>query len=123
MDKFSDTAVLFEPKKFNVRTWQRFRRNRTSELVRHVGGEASTAQSILIARIVRNEWDLRRLDVQMMTGELSAHAMRARLAMENRLRLDLRELGMRGASGKTPGQLLDEHTRRIAAMSAVGAEP
>ena len=98
----SDAQVLFEPKKFNLRTWQRFRRNRTAELVRHIGGEASTAQAILVSRIVRNEWDLRRLDVQMMTGELSQHAMRTRLAMENRLRLDLQALGMRPAEPKTP---------------------
>lgn len=103
----SDTAVLFEPRKFNLRTWQRFRRNRTAELERHIGGQPSTAQSILIARIVRNEWDLRRLDVEMMVGELSAHAMRTRLAMENRLRLDLRELGMKGTAERTPS--LAEH--------------
>lgn len=94
----SDAAILFEPKKFNLRTWQRFRRNRSAELNRHVGGAPSTSQQILIARIVRNEWDLRRLDAQMMTGEISQHAMRTRLAMENRLRLDLRELGMRAAA-------------------------
>jgi hypothetical protein len=101
----SDTALLFEPRKFNIRTWQRFKRNRTAELIEHCGGRVSTAQAILIGRIVRNEFDLRRLDVRMMEGDetadavpLSGHAMRARLAMENRLRLDLRELGLRAAA-------------------------
>lgn len=80
----------------------RFRRRRTAELVRHIGGQPSAAQSILMSRIVRNEWDLRRLDAALNAGEISAHAMRTRLAMENRLRLDLRELGMKSVAERAP---------------------
>jgi hypothetical protein len=94
--------VLFEPRKFTRQTSVRFRRRRTKELIAHVGGQPTTPQLILIRRIVANEWDLRRLDEQFSTGELSGHSMRARLAMENRLRLDLRELGMKPAEVLAP---------------------
>lgn len=111
--ELSDTNVLFAPKRFNKRTWQRFRRNRRGELIRHAGGAPSTTQLILIDRIVHNEWDLRRLDLQLSEGELSQHAMRTRLAMENRLRLDLQALGFRAAAAKPPTPL--EYAKRAAA--------
>ncbi|HUZ74547.1 MAG TPA: hypothetical protein VMU87_16300 [Stellaceae bacterium] len=57
---------------------------------------------MLIARIVRNEWDLLRLDQRMDDGDLSEHAMRTRLAMENRLRLDLQALGLKPAAERPP---------------------
>lgn len=51
----------------------------------------------MIERVIANEWDLRKLDAREHVEKLSGHAMRARFAMENRLRLDLRELGLKGA--------------------------
>lgn len=58
---------------------------------------------ILICRVVSNEWDLRRLDHRLDHGEeLSGHAARLRLALENRLRLDLRELGLKPVASAAP---------------------
>jgi hypothetical protein len=51
-------------------------------------------------RVIRNEWDLLRLDARVDAGDLSEHAMRTRLAMENRLRLDLQVLGLAAKSPK-----------------------
>jgi hypothetical protein len=92
---------LYTPRLFNATTRQRFFRSRKNGMVRHVGSSPSRAQLILIGRIVQNEWDLLRLDAKM-EGGLSGHDMRARLAMENRLRLDLRDLGLQGATAKPP---------------------
>jgi len=65
------------------------------ELTRHLDREPSYAERILIARLVSNEWDLRRLDARLDAGEeLSGHAARLRLALENRLRLDLQAIGL-----------------------------
>lgn len=89
---------LYQPRRFNKVTKQRFMRRRRLDLIAHVGGSPSQAQLILIARVCRNEWDLRRLDARMDEQDLSEHAMRARLAMENRLRLDLRDLGHKAAT-------------------------
>lgn len=119
----SDANVIFEPKKLTAKTLQRFRRRRTAELVQHVGGMPSSAQQILIARIVRNEWDLRRLDAAMNEGEISAHAMRTRLAMENRLRLDLRDLGLKRAEPRLPtaAEYLAQKARDRAGSQPEGA--
>jgi hypothetical protein len=106
---------IFEPRTFSRRTRQRFARNREAELMRSLGREPSYPERILISRIIMVEWDLRRIDARMDAGdELSGHAMRARLAAENRLRLDLRELGLRPAAANEPrlAELLAEDTRR-----------
>jgi len=83
--------------------------------MRSLGREPSSPERILISRIIMVEWELRRLDARMDAGdELSGHAMRARLAAENRLRLDLRELGLRPGAATEPrlADLLAEDTRR-----------
>ncbi len=96
-------ASLISPRTFNKRSRQRFTANRIAALTRHLGREPSYAEQILICRIVQLEWQLRRQDAQIDEGrELSGHAMRARLAAENRLRLDLRELGLKGAQPPEP---------------------
>jgi hypothetical protein len=95
---------IFEPRTFSRRTRQRFARNREAELLRSLGRELSYPEKILISRIVACEWDLRRIDAQLDRGEeLSAHMARHRYAIENRLRLDLRELGLQPAADETPG--------------------
>jgi hypothetical protein len=59
--------------------------------------------SLPIARAVAVEWDLRRTDAKLDAGEEpSGHMLRARLAAENRLRLDLAALGLKPT---TPPQL------------------
>lgn len=102
MPTTSDEMRLYRPRKFTRTTKQRFFRDRKVGLVRHVGGAPSRAQLTLMARIVQCEWDLLKLDAVMDAGELSPHAMRTRLAMENRLRLDLRELGMKSVAERAP---------------------
>jgi hypothetical protein len=97
------SRVPYRPRGFNKRSRQRFERDRTAQLARHLGREPTYPERILISRIVAVEWDLRRLDHRLDVGEeLSGHAMRARLAAENRLRLDLRELGLKGAAERGP---------------------
>lgn len=115
-----DDLRLYRPRKFNATTKQRFFKIRTADLVRHAGGSASYAQMILITRIVRNEWDLMKIDAQMDVGTISDFAMRNRLAMENRLRLDLRELGYRAAPkpAKTVQDIIAEHAAKKAAEAA-----
>jgi hypothetical protein len=94
---------MLAPRTFSRRTRLRFAADRRAELARHLGRAPSYAERILIDRIIANEWDLRRLDAKLDAGEeLSGHALRARLAMENRLRLDLRELGLRGKDATGP---------------------
>jgi hypothetical protein len=102
-----DDNRLYTPRKFNPTTRQRFFRSRTDGLIRHVGGAPSRAQLVLIRRIVRNEWDLLRLDARFDEEELSGYAMRARLAMENRLRLDLNALLGLDAPGKVAARAAD----------------
>jgi hypothetical protein len=81
----------------------RFAARRREALVAHLGREPSYPERILISRICANEWDLLRLDARLDAGEeLSGHAARLRLALENRLRLDLRELGLAPAAPREP---------------------
>jgi len=99
----SDECQVYTPRVFNSTTRARFTKDRREGLIRQLGGTATRAQLTLIQRIVRNEWDLLRLDQRMDQGDLSSHAMRTRLAMENRLRLDIRDLcGLKGAKVKPP---------------------
>src|SRR5438874_6762964 len=89
----ADTARLYRPRVFNRVSKARFTRNRLGELARHVGRQMTFAERIVVNRIVSLEWWLYRLDARIDAGEdLSAHAVRARLAAENRLRLDLAAL-------------------------------
>jgi hypothetical protein len=118
MSQIDANCRLYCPREFNARSKQRFFRHRRVELIEHVGGAPSRTQLVLIERIARNEWDLRRLDARMDEADLSNHDMRMRLAMENRLRLDLRDLGLKGAAPATPS--LAEHLARRAAEKAAG---
>jgi hypothetical protein len=100
VDEHSGDFRLYTPRKFNTQSKQRFFRQRTDGVIRHVGGASSRAQQVLIRRIVRCEWDLLRLDARFDDGDLSTFAMHTRLAMENRLRLDLKTLGLEGIAPK-----------------------
>lgn len=96
-------GALYAPRRFNKRSRQRFAANRTGELIRHLGREPSYPERIVISRVIAVEWDLRRIDAKLDAGnELSGHDMRARLAAETRLRLDLQALGMQPAAAKGP---------------------
>jgi hypothetical protein len=111
------SPVPYRPRGFNKRSRQRFERDRTAQLAHHLGRAPTYPERILISRIVAVEWDLRRIDARLDRGEeLSGHAMRARLAAENRLRLDLRELGFKGAVARPPS--LAEYLAAKAASEA-----
>lgn len=112
---------LREPRVFNRRSRVRFGHDRTLALAAHLGREPSYPERIIIARIVAIEWELRRLDAKIDAGEeLSGHALRARLAAENRLRLDLQALGMKAAPAAAP-TLGDYLAARAAQAGASGA--
>ena len=53
---------LCASKIFNARSRQHFTTDRTRELTSHLGRAPSYTEMVLIARVVSNEWDLRRLD-------------------------------------------------------------
>lgn len=100
---------LFLPRRFTARAKERFARERARALLAHLGGEATISEQILASRAIRCEWDLLKLDNRLdADGELSEHALRVRAALENRLRLHLRDLGL-----KAPPQSPD------AAMAAI----
>jgi hypothetical protein len=82
-----------QPRLFNKLTRSRFARERMKALAAHLGRQPTYTEHIIIQRIISIERDLRRQDAKLERGEeLSAHALHARLAAENRLRLDLRYL-------------------------------
>ena len=67
-------------------------------------------ERILIERIVALQWELAKLDARVEDegiAGLSGHALRARLAAENRLRLDLQTLGLRPPDAAKPPSLQD----------------
>jgi hypothetical protein len=96
-------ARVYSPRKFNRRSRQVFTADRTVELVRHLGRAPSYPERLIISRVISLEYELRRLDSRIDNGEeLSGHALRARLAAENRLRLDLAALGLKPSAPKAP---------------------
>ena len=107
---------LREPRVFNRRSRQRFAQDRTRALTAHLGREPSYPERIIISRAIAVEWELKRLDAKLDAGEeLSGHAMRARLAAENRLRLDLQALGLQPIAAPEP---VAPDLRRILAEQA-----
>jgi hypothetical protein len=109
---------VYTPRKFNRRSRQRFIADRTSELIRHLGREPSYPEKIIISRVIAIEFELRKYDDAIADGvELSGHALRARLAGENRLRLDLAALGLRPTTPKIPtlADVLRAAEREVAA--------
>jgi hypothetical protein len=105
-------ADIYRPRRFNRVSRARFARERIRQLTAHLGRPPSYAERILLDRLVANEWDLRRLDRRLDQGEeLSPSSGRLRLALENRLRLDLVALGLRPQP--QPQMSLDEHLRML----------
>ena len=97
------TPRLREPRVFNRRARRRFEAERLVALTAHLGRAPSYAERLLIGRLLAIEWELRRQDAKIEAGEeLSGHALRARLAAENRLRLDLQALGLQPAASRAP---------------------
>jgi hypothetical protein len=95
--KLTNVAMgrLYRPRVFNQQSRGRFERERISELIRHLGRMPSYPEKIIMDRICRVEWELRRTDAKLDAGhELSGHDIRGRLAAETRLRLDLVAIGL-----------------------------
>ncbi len=98
-----DTGRLRTPRVFNRQSKERFARERRLSLLAHLGRPASYPERLIVARLVAIEWELLRMDARIDAGEvLSGHALRARLAGENWLRLDLQALGLRPAADREP---------------------
>jgi hypothetical protein len=106
-----------EPRVFNIRSKRRFTHDRMISFAAHLGRPLSYPERIVVWRIAAIEWELRRQDARLEAGEeLSGHAMRARLAAENRLRLDLQALGLKPVARpkKTLAEYLSEPAQTAA---------
>jgi hypothetical protein len=66
----------------------------TADLVAHVGGQPSAAQSFLIDRAALDILRLEMLDAEMVAGTFSEHDGRIAHALRNSVRLILRDLGL-----------------------------
>jgi hypothetical protein len=95
----------------------RFLRQVETELTRHVGGEPSFAQKMLIRRAARAMLRLELLDEKMASGSWTDHDSRTFGGLNNALRLCLRELGVKAVAHK-PANPLAEHFSRPPARSA-----
>lgn len=109
----SATRGVYLPRTYSQRTKARFRLDRVRRLVKHLGGNPTDVQWLLIERLVEVEWSILRLSARADAGDLSQHAAREMLAFHNHLRLITRELGLRPAEPKPP--TLDEIAAQVAA--------
>jgi hypothetical protein len=99
---------IYQPRKYTPLTRVRFARDRRRRLVAHLGGSVSPVQAILIGRLIDLEWESSRVSARRDRGEeLSAHAARAFMAMQNHIRLIARELGIKAAATTQPPSLAD----------------
>jgi hypothetical protein len=73
---------IYSPRVINAGSKQRFLRDRTAMLVKHIGGEPSRAQMVLIRRAAEVEWLLTKFDHE---DALSAHDARVYLSLHNTL--------------------------------------
>jgi hypothetical protein len=122
--KLTNVAMgrLYRPRVFNQQSRGRFERERISELIRHLGRMPTYPEKIIMDRICRVEWELRRTDARLDAGhELSGHDIRGRLAAETRLRLDLLALGLE--PGKPVEERIPSYAEHVAARDAKRAPP
>jgi hypothetical protein len=95
---FHASHRIFEPRTFHRRTRQRFARIREVELLRSLGREPSSTEKIMIACIVTDEWDIRRVNAKIERGEeLSDRDMQAHENAKDRLTRNLYRLGLQPA--------------------------
>jgi hypothetical protein len=101
----------YSPRTFNMRGKARFSTDRWARMLAHLGRDPSHPERLIIARAISIEWELRKIDARVDAGEeLTGHALRARLAGENRLRLDLASIGLKSRAADRP-MTLQEHIR------------
>jgi hypothetical protein len=86
-----------------------------AELIEHIGGSPTVTQRLLIERTIKMNLQLDALDAKLERGQWTANDQRTYGAMNNAVRLALRELeGMRPkkrARGPSVGELVAEHRR------------
>jgi hypothetical protein len=105
--------IPYRPIVYNKRSRQRFERDRRAQILDHLGRDPT--EWLLVGRVIAIEFELQKYDAKMIAGEeLSGHLLRARLAAENRLRLDLVALGLskRDTESEQPIATLHRHLRR-----------
>lgn len=83
-------------------TLGRFIRDLERQLIEHVGGAPSITQRLLIDRIIRIRVQLDALDEKLSAGNWTPHDSRTHGALNNALRLTLREIGLRPAAARQP---------------------
>jgi len=94
----------------------RYLRDVEAAMVEHIG-EPSFTQRVLITRAARAMLRLAQFDDQMATGkELSDHSGRVYGALNNTLRLALRELGLKGGSAKPKAPTISELVAKYAVL-------
>ena len=97
----------------------RYLRAVEAELVEHLGGKTSTTQRIAIHRAARLMLRLELFDQRLTAKEFTSHDARTYNALQNSLRLMLKELGLKSKpEGKTAPSLADiaaRHARPEAA--------
>ena len=98
----------------------RFLRAVEAELVEHVGGSPSTTQRILIHRCARLMLRLDIFDQKLADGAMTSHDARTYNALQNSLRLAIRDLGLRskGLDGPAVLSLADIAARHAKAVPA-----
>lgn len=78
----------------------RFVRHLEAELTRHVGGNPSITQRLLIDRLIKVRIQLDMLDTRLATGKWTPHDQRTHGGLLNAYRLCCRELGLKGAASE-----------------------
>ena len=78
----------------------RFIRAMVADLEKHVGGAPSVTERLVIGRIARIWMQLELLDGKIAAGECNDHDRRVHGALNNTLRLLIREIGLKPTAAK-----------------------
>jgi hypothetical protein len=73
-----------------------------ADLVQHIGGSPTIAQTLLIRRIARTMLSLEILDLKLASGNWNECDARTQGGLNNNVRLSLRELGLKGPTASRP---------------------
>lgn len=87
----------------------RLARHMELELVRHLGGNVSFVQKLLIERLIKIRLQLDSLDDKLTRGEWTPHDSRTYGGLMNAFRLTAREIGLKPAAVPPPTKTLAEH--------------
>jgi hypothetical protein len=95
----------------------RYLRAVEADLTDHAGGALTTTQKILVHRCARLMLRLEIFDEKLTTGEMTGHDARTYNALQNSLRLALRDLGLKGKAEKSALSLADIAARHRSASA------